>query len=150
MADGNTAELLRYLEPYDEQSRVKAALLRRLNSKTPNNRKRKMPSDIRASFEEAFQSTSGLAITQRRRHLSYIWNHHEKLKGMFVHHDNTDSCAVRSRIPASELPLASEPMRDMASSPLFPLMPRNTVTLTQITPQLFTGKNSEAEEDALS
>ncbi|KAF1347204.1 hypothetical protein EJ07DRAFT_160456 [Lizonia empirigonia] len=64
MSDGNAAELLGYLEPYDEQSRAKAVLLRRLmdlqTSKRPKNRKRKMPSDTEAFFEDDLNKTQAL------------------------------------------------------------------------------------------
>jgi tetratricopeptide (TPR) repeat protein len=91
----------------------------------------------------------GRAITQRRRYLSYIQDHHEKLGGMLNHYDKADSSAARSQAPIVKQPLASKLMLDTASHPSF-FTKATTVAAERITPQLLVAEESDSENDARS
>jgi hypothetical protein len=91
----------------------------------------------------------GRAITQRRRYLGYIRDHHEKLEGMFVHHNHTNNSTARPQAPAIKQPLASRLMLDTASNHSF-LTKATTIDPARITPQLLAVGDSEPEDDALS
>ncbi|KAH7389318.1 hypothetical protein DE146DRAFT_767511 [Phaeosphaeria sp. MPI-PUGE-AT-0046c] len=91
----------------------------------------------------------GRAITQRRRYLSYIQDHHEKLGGIPRNHDKADSSAARSQAPIDEQPLASKLMFDTASRPSF-VTKATTVAAERITTQLLVAGESDPEDDSRS
>jgi hypothetical protein len=91
----------------------------------------------------------GRAITQRRRYLSYIRDHREKLESTPGHQDKADSSAARSQAPVVKEAVAAKSTFDTTSRPSY-ITKASTVAPARITTQMLVADESDPEDDARS
>lgn len=99
------------------------------------------------------QTRLGRAITQRRRYLSYIHDHHEKLEGKRQHDQHEPQPQIVTEEPQSLLEMQSTavPQHDSYSKPSTFITKASSLVPGQITPQMLIAEDeSDAASDAIS
>lgn len=96
------------------------------------------------------QKRLGRAITQRRRYLSYIQDHREKLEGMLTREETPEPATPKSQAPTRQLQ-AMKLLPDSSSRPSTFFTKASSLTPGHITPQMLAAEEeSDPENDARS